>query len=222
MSRDEVQQEGIACYQLYIRALLDITDNRQRRRRGPAAAGGGQGRRGPYLVVAADKGTASFSDIANAISAEYDFWLGTPLPPAAAPVTTTRRWASPPAAPGCRCSAISARSASTCRADFTVVGIGDMAGDVFGNGMLLSEHIRLVAAFNHQHIFIDPSPTPPPVLPSASACSSCRAQAGATTRPPDGVRRRRGVLRAPPSRSRFPAEMKARFDIEADHLPPLN
>ena len=113
----------------------------------------------PYLVVAADKGTATFSDIANEISVSTGSGSATRSPPAARPATTTRRWASPPAAPGSRSSGTSATWASTPRPqDFTVVGVGDMSGDVFGNGMLLSEHIRLVAAFDHRHIFLDPDP----------------------------------------------------------------
>ena len=106
-------------------------------------------------------------------------------PRAARAATTTRRWASPRAAPGSRSSATSASSGTTSsREDFTVVGIGDMSGDVFGNGMLLSPHIRLVAAFDHRHVFLDPDPdSERAASPSASACSSCRARRGPTTTP---------------------------------------
>ena len=113
----------------------------------------------PYLVVAADKGTATFSDIANAISEEYGFWLGDAFASGGSAGYDHKKMA------------ITARGAWECvkrhfreigidiqSQDFTVAGIGDMAGDVFGNGMLQSRHIRLIAAFNHQHIFIDPQP----------------------------------------------------------------
>ncbi len=112
-----------------------------------------------YLVVAADKGTATFSDIANAISQEYGFWLGDAFASGGSAGYDHKKMA------------ITARGAWECvkrhfreigvdiqNQNFTVAGIGDMAGDVFGNGMLQSRHIRLVAAFNHQHIFIDPQP----------------------------------------------------------------
>jgi glutamate dehydrogenase len=114
----------------------------------------------PYLVVAADKGTATFSDIANSVSppTTASGWAMR-SPPAARSATTTRRWASPRAAPGRPSSATSARWAChTQTTPFTVAGIGDMSGDVFGNGMLLSEQIKLVLAFDHRHIFIDPTP----------------------------------------------------------------
>ncbi len=114
-----------------------------------------------YLVVAADKGTATFSDIANAISEEYGFWLGDAFASGGSAGYDHKKMA------------ITARGAWECvkrhfreigvdiqRQNFTVTGIGDMAGDVFGNGMLQSPHIRLVAAFNHQHIFIDPAAGP--------------------------------------------------------------
>ena len=159
MSRAEVQQEGVACYELFIRALLDITDNRNGDVvvRPPQVVAKDED--DPYLVVAADKGTASFSDIANAISAQYEFWLGDAFASGGSVgydhkkmgITARGAWVS--VQRHFREMDIDIQST-----EFTVVGIGDMAGDVFGNGMLLSPHIRLVAAFNHQHIFIDPDP----------------------------------------------------------------
>ena len=141
--------------------MFDITDNRVGDTIVPPVDVVRHDGDDPYLVVAADKGTATFSDIANGISVERGFWLATPSPRAAARATTTRRWASPRAAPGNRSSATSARLGRDTQAeDFTVVGVGDMSGDVFGNGMLLSPHIRLIAAFNHLHIFLDPDPDP--------------------------------------------------------------
>ncbi|HTV78943.1 MAG TPA: NAD-glutamate dehydrogenase [Steroidobacteraceae bacterium] len=155
------QREGIRCYQLFMRGLLDITDNivnlqvvppRQVTRRDPDD---------PYLVVAADKGTASFSDIANAISAEYSFWLGDAFASGGSAgydhkkmgITARGAWESVK-----RHFRELGRDIQA--EDFTVCGIGDMSGDVFGNGMLLSKHIRLVAAFDHRHIFLDPAPDP--------------------------------------------------------------
>ncbi len=159
MSRTEVQAEGVACYELFIRALLDITDNRSATGviRPPQVVA--KDDEDPYLVVAADKGTASFSDIANRIAQEYNFWLGDAFASGGSTGYDHKKMG------------ITARGAWICvqrhfhemgtdiqATDFTVVGIGDMSGDVFGNGMLLSRHTRLLAAFNHQHIFVDPDP----------------------------------------------------------------
>ena len=112
-----------------------------------------------YLVVAADKGTATFSDIANAISAEYGFWLGDAFASGGSAgydhkkmgITARGAWE-------CVKRHFREMGIDTQKTDFTVAGIGDMSGDVFGNGMLLSRHIRLQAAFDHRHIFIDPNP----------------------------------------------------------------
>ena len=157
--RDAVLAEGIACYRRFINGLLDITDNLvdgkvahpQRVVRHDADD--------PYLVVAADKGTATFSDIANALSAEHGFWLGDAFASGGSVgydhkgmgITAKGAWESVK-----RHFRALGRNCQT--EDFTCVGIGDMSGDVFGNGMLLSEHIRLLAAFDHRHIFLDPAP----------------------------------------------------------------
>lgn len=160
-SREEIQAEGINCYKQFIRGLLDITDNYVDGAISKPVAVVCYDEDDPYLVVAADKGTATFSDIANAISLEYGFWLGDAFASGGSVGYDHKRMG------------ITARGAweSVKRhfyqigvdintTDFTVVGIGDMAGDVFGNGMLLSNHIKLLAAFNHMHIFIDPTPDP--------------------------------------------------------------
>lgn len=159
MSRDEVQQEGIECYKLFIRGLLDITDNRGEVAvvRPPHVVAKDED--DPYLVVAADKGTATFSDIANGLSAEYDFWLGDAFASGGSAgydhkkmgITAKGAWVSVQ-------RLFREMGVDVQNDEFSVVGIGDMAGDVFGNGMLLSQKIRLVAAFNHLHIFIDPEP----------------------------------------------------------------
>jgi glutamate dehydrogenase len=166
--RDRLMAEGIECYKTLIRGLLDLTDN-------IAADGGGNGAArhivvpppavvrhdgdDPYLVVAADKGTATFSDIANGIAEEYGFWLGDAFASGgsagydhkALGITSRGAW-----------ELIKRHFRELGRdiqsSDFTVVGVGDMSGDVFGNGMLQSRHTRLIAAFNHLHIFIDPEP----------------------------------------------------------------
>ncbi len=142
-----------------MRGLLDITDNLVRDRIAPPLQVVRRDADDPYLVVAADKGTASFSDIANAIAAEYSFWLGDAFASGGSAgydhkkmgITARGAWESVK-----RHFRELGRDIQT--EDFSVCGIGDMSGDVFGNGMLLSRHIRLLAAFDHRHIFIDPAP----------------------------------------------------------------
>ncbi|MEE4109335.1 MAG: NAD-glutamate dehydrogenase, partial [Halieaceae bacterium] len=159
MSRDEMQEEGIACYRTFIRGLLDITDNRVEDRVVHPPLTVCKDDEDPYLVVAADKGTATFSDIANELAADYDFWLGDAFASGGSVgydhkkmgITARGAWVSVER----HFRELGINVATT---DFTVIGIGDMSGDVFGNGMLLSRHIRLLAAFNHQHIFVDPDP----------------------------------------------------------------
>ncbi len=160
-SRDEIQAEAIACYEIFVSALLDITDNLKE---GQLVAPPNVVRYDdddPYLVVAADKGTASFSDIANRIAARYEFWLGDAFASGGSAgydhkkmgITAKGAWVSVE-------RHFRERGIDVQHDSISVIGIGDMSGDVFGNGLLLSERLRLVAAFNHQHIFIDPSPDP--------------------------------------------------------------
>jgi glutamate dehydrogenase len=163
VDREAFRDEGVACYRLFVAGLLDVTDNVDRatgavvtpvrvvRRDGDDA----------YLVVAADKGTATFSDIANDVAKTYGFWLGDAFASGgsvgydhkAMGITAKGAWESVK-------RHFREMGVDTQAEDFTVVGVGDMSGDVFGNGMLLSEHIRLLAAFDHRHIFIDPEPDP--------------------------------------------------------------
>ena len=158
-SPQERQQNAIACYQTFIRGLLDLTDNIEEGSITPPADVVRRDGDDPYLVVAADKGTASFSDIANAISIEYGFWLGDAFASGGSAgydhkkmgITARGGWESVK-------RHFRELGIDTQKQEFTVAGIGDMSGDVFGNGMLLSPHIKLVAAFNHQHIFLDPVP----------------------------------------------------------------
>jgi len=159
--REALQEEAVACYRSFLSGMLDVTDN----------IVGGQVTApertvrydddDPYLVVAADKGTASFSDIANSVSATYRFWLGDAFASGGSHgydhkqmgITARGAWESVK-------RHFRELGTDIQTTDFTVVGIGDMSGDVFGNGMLLSPHIKLVAAFNHMHVFLDPNPDP--------------------------------------------------------------
>lgn len=158
-SREQIQAEGVRCYQNFIRALLDITDNYHDGAVIKPQQVITYDDDDPYFVVAADKGTATFSDYANEISQEYNFWLGDAFASGGSfgydhkkmGITARGAWESVR-------QHFYILGQSIDSSDFTVVGIGDMAGDVFGNGMLQSEHIQLIAAFNHLHIFIDPNP----------------------------------------------------------------
>ncbi len=158
-SRDEFMAEGIECYKTFLRGMLDITDNLKGTKVIPPKDVVRLDGDDPYLVVAADKGTATFSDIANSLSQEYGFWLDDAFASGGSAGYDHKKMG------------ITARGAwesvklhfrqlnhNTQTQPFDVIGIGDMGGDVFGNGMLLSEHIRLVGAFNHLHIFCDPNP----------------------------------------------------------------
>jgi glutamate dehydrogenase len=157
--RDAWLAEGIACYQMFIGALLDVTDNLINSAVVPPQRVVRHDVDDPYLVVAADKGTATFSDIANKISVDRGFWMGDAFASGgsvgydhkAMGITAKGAWESVK-------RHFLELGVNTQTQDFTAVGVGDMSGDVFGNGMLLSEHIRLIAAFDHRHIFIDPSP----------------------------------------------------------------
>ncbi|MFJ2774509.1 NAD-glutamate dehydrogenase [Streptomyces sp. NPDC087300] len=159
VDRDAWLAEGVACYKTFISALLDITDNLVAGEVVPPSGVVRHDEDDTYLVVAADKGTATFSDIANQVAESYDFWLGDAFASGGSAgydhkgmgITARGAWESVK-------RHFRELGTDTQTEDFTVVGVGDMSGDVFGNGMLLSEHIRLVAAFDHRHIFIDPRP----------------------------------------------------------------
>ena len=159
--RDAVQAEGAACYEIFVSGLLDLGDNLDGGRVLPPRDVVRYDGDDPYLVVAADKGTATFSDLANRVAAGYRFWLGDAFASGGSRgydhkgmgITARGAWESVK-------RHFRELGSDVQRTDFTVVGIGDMSGDVFGNGMLMSEHIRLVGAFNHQHVFLDPDPDP--------------------------------------------------------------
>jgi glutamate dehydrogenase len=157
--REAWMAEGIACYKILLSGMLDLTDNIVKGAVVPPANVVRHDVDDTYLVVAADKGTATFSDIANGVSKDYGFWLGDAFASGGSVgydhkkmgITARGAWEAVK-------RHFRALNVNTQTTPFTVAGIGDMSGDVFGNGMLLSEHIQLVVAFDHRHIFIDPTP----------------------------------------------------------------
>ncbi|MDZ7843012.1 MAG: NAD-glutamate dehydrogenase [Gammaproteobacteria bacterium] len=160
-SPDALKEEVVRCYSTFIQGLLDLTDNRVDGEIVPPKNTVRYDDDDPYLVVAADKGTATFSDLANSIADRNNFWLGDAFASGGSEgydhkgmgITARGAWES--------VKRHFRELGRDCQAEpFTVTGIGDMGGDVFGNGMLLSRQIKLVAAFNHLHIFIDPDPDP--------------------------------------------------------------
>jgi glutamate dehydrogenase len=159
--REAYQREVLACYRMLISAMLDITDNLKAGQVIPPERVVRHDGDDPYLVVAADKGTATFSDIANEIALSRGFWLGDAFASGGSAgydhkkmgITARGAWESVR-------FHFKTLGIDVSTTDFTVAGIGDMSGDVFGNGMLLSEHIKLVAAFDHRHVFLDPEPDP--------------------------------------------------------------
>jgi glutamate dehydrogenase len=159
--REAFMKAGIACYKDFISGLLDVTDNLVDGKVVPPPDVVRHDGDDTYLVVAADKGTATFSDIANEVAASYGFWLGDAFASGgsvgydhkAMGITARGAWESVK-------YLFRSLGRDIQNEDFTTVGIGDMSGDVFGNGMLLSKHTKLVAAFDHRHIFIDPDPDP--------------------------------------------------------------
>jgi glutamate dehydrogenase len=159
--REAYQAEVLACYRTFISAMLEVTDNLHAGQVVPPPGVVRFDTDDPYLVVAADKGTATFSDTANEIAASYGFWLGDAFASGGSEgydhkkmgITARGAWESVK-------FYFATLGVDTQTTDFTVAGVGDMSGDVFGNGMLLSRHIKLVAAFDHRHIFLDPAPDP--------------------------------------------------------------
>ena len=159
--RDAYLAEVLACYQMFVSAMLDVTDNLKAGEVIPPDGVVRHDGDDPYLVVAADKGTATFSDTANAIALRHGFWLGDAFASGGSAgydhkkmgITARGAWESVK-------FHFRTLGLDIGKAEFTVAGIGDMSGDVFGNGMLLSEHIKLVAAFDHRHVFVDPDPDP--------------------------------------------------------------
>ncbi|HYM30418.1 MAG TPA: NAD-glutamate dehydrogenase, partial [Candidatus Cybelea sp.] len=220
--RDAVQADGVECYRTFIRALLDITDNRIGAKIVPPKEVVRLDSDDPYFVVAADKGTATFSDIANSLSAEYGFWLGDAFASGGSAGYDHKKMG------------ITARGAwemvkrhfrelgrDVQREDFTVVGIGDMSGDVFGNGMLQSEHIRLLAAFDHRHVFIDPEPDVAKTFAERKRMFALPRSSWADF-DPKLISRGGGVFDRKLKSIRLSPEVKARFRIERDAMTPTD
>ncbi len=218
--RDALRQEVRECYQTMMRGLLDLTDNldgdevvpppRVRRRDGDD----------PYLVVAADKGTATFSDTANGISADYGFWLDDAFASGGSAgydhkkMAITARGAWESVKRHFRELGIDIQSQ-----DFSVVGVGDMSGDVFGNGMLLSKHIRLIGAFNHLHIFVDPDPDPERAWAERKRLFDLPRSSWADY-DPELISAGGGVFDRKAKSIEISAEMRAALDIEEESLRP--
>ncbi|AOS97778.1 NAD-specific glutamate dehydrogenase [Microbulbifer aggregans] len=219
-SRDAMLEAGIACYRTFIRGLLDITDNLKEGEVVPPELVVRRDEDDPYLVVAADKGTAAFSDIANGIAAEYDFWLGDAFASGGSQgydhkkmgITARGAWVSVQ-------RHFREMGVNVQDEEFSVVGIGDMGGDVFGNGMLLSEHICLKGAFNHLHIFVDPNP---------DAAASFKERKRLFEMPRSSwtdydqklISKGGGIFERRAKSIRITPEMKEAFGIEADQLNP--
>ncbi|WP_252271570.1 NAD-glutamate dehydrogenase [Pseudomonas subflava] len=219
-SRDDIQAEAIACYRIFISGLLDVTDNLKEGKVVPPEGVVRHDPDDPYLVVAADKGTATFSDIANGIAQDYGFWLGDAFASGGSAgydhkgmgITAKGGWVSVQ-------RHFRERGIDVQKDPVTVIGIGDMAGDVFGNGLLLSDQLQMVAAFNHLHIFIDPNPDPARSFAErqrmfALPRSSWADYDAKLISEGGGI-----FLRSAKSIAISP-QMKARFDIAADKLAP--
>ncbi|MCG8413365.1 MAG: NAD-glutamate dehydrogenase, partial [Pseudomonadales bacterium] len=218
--REQFMAQGVESYKTFISGLLDITDNLVDGKLVPPQQVVRRDTDDPYLVVAADKGTATFSDIANGIAKDYGFWLGDGFASGGSNgydhkqmgITARGAWVSVQ-------RHFRELGIDVQKEDFTVVGIGDMSGDVFGNGMLLSRHICLVAAFNHMHIFVDPDP---------DSASSFRERQRLFKKPRSAwsdynaklISKGGGIFARSEKSITITAEMKKRFAIEHDALTP--
>ncbi|MBU0522239.1 MULTISPECIES: NAD-glutamate dehydrogenase [Pseudomonas] len=219
-SRDEIAAEGIACYRIFISGLLDITDNLKDGALVPPANVVRHDDDDPYLVVAADKGTATFSDIANGIAIDYGFWLGDAFASGGSAgydhkkmgITAKGAWVGVQ-------RHFRERGINVQEDSITVVGVGDMAGDVFGNGLLMSDKLQLVAAFNHLHIFIDPNPEPANSFAERQRLFDLPRSAWSdydTSIMSEGG----GIFSRSAKSIAISPQMKERFDIQADKLTP--
>lgn len=219
-SRDEIAAEGIACYRIFISGLLDITDNLKDGKLVPPVNVVRHDDDDPYLVVAADKGTATFSDIANGIAIEYGFWLGDAFASGGSAgydhkkmgITAKGAWVGVQ-------RHFRERGINVQEDSITVVGVGDMAGDVFGNGLLMSDKLQLVAAFNHMHIFIDPNPNPATSFVERKRMFDLPRSAWSdydTSIMSEGG----GIFSRSAKSIAISPQMKERFDIQADKLTP--
>ena len=218
--RDAQQEEGIACYRMLIDGLLDLTDNLVEGALVPPPDVVRYDGDDPYLVVAADKGTASFSDIANEISTGRGFWLGDAFASGGAAgydhkkmgITARGTWESVK-------RHFRELGTDIQKTDFTVVGIGSMAGDVFGNGMLLSRHIKLLAAFDHMHIFLDPDPDPAASFAERQRLFGLPRSSWADYKS-KALSKGGGVFERGAKSVTLSAAVKQRFGLSADRLTP--
>jgi glutamate dehydrogenase len=219
-SREEWLQEGVNCYRTFIQGLLDITDNLVGGEVAPPQAVVRKDADDTYLVVAADKGTATFSDIANEISEQYNFWLGDAFASGGSVgydhkkmgITARGAWVSVQ-------RHFRELGLNVQEQEFSVIGIGDMAGDVFGNGMLLSEHILLTAAFNHQHIFIDPNPDAASSFAERKRLFQLERSSWEDYNT-ELISAGGGIFKRSAKSISLSAEMRERFHIEAESLTP--
>ncbi|MBT8148606.1 MAG: NAD-glutamate dehydrogenase, partial [Gammaproteobacteria bacterium] len=218
--RDEFIKEGISSYKVFISGLLDLSDNLAFEKVIAPKNVVRYDEDDTYLVVAADKGTAKFSDISNGLAADYGFWLGDAFASGGSQgydhkgmgITARGAWVSVQ-------RHFRERGLDVQRTDFTVVGIGDMGGDVFGNGMLLSEHIQLVAAFNHLHIFIDPCPDPAQSFAERKRLFEA-SHSGWSEYNSSLISKGGGVFLRTAKAITITAQMKKIFDINASSLTP--
>ncbi|NVL31915.1 NAD-glutamate dehydrogenase, partial [Pseudomonas syringae pv. actinidiae] len=219
-NRDEVQAEAIACYRIFISGLLDITDNLKEGVLVPPVNVVRHDDDDPYLVVAADKGTATFSDIANGIAIDYGFWLGDAFASGGSAgydhkkmgITAKGAWVGVQ-------RHFRERDINVQQDSISVIGIGDMAGDVFGNGLLMSDKLQLVAAFNHLHIFIDPNPEPASSFAERERLFNL-PRSSWTDYDTSIMSAGGGIFPRSLKSIAITEQMKARFDIKADKLTP--
>jgi glutamate dehydrogenase len=218
--REALLEEVAACYRLFVSGLLDLTDNIVGGRVVAPPAVVRHDEDDVYLVVAADKGTASLSDLANGVAAEYGFWLGDAFASGGSHgydhkkmgVTARGAWES--VKRHFRNLGLAVQSD-----DFTVVGIGDMSGDVFGNGMLLSPHIKLVGAFNHDHVFLDPRPDPVASFAERRRLFDLPASSWGDY-DPAAISEGGGVFARSAKRIPLSAQVREALDVEAEALTP--
>ena len=219
--RATFQREGVEAYKTLLRGMLDITDNLRGDEVLPPPEVARRDADDPYLVVAADKGTATFSDIANGVSGDYHFWLGDAFASGgsagydhkAMGITAKGGW-----------EAVKRHfrelGVDIQRQDFTVVGCGDMSGDVFGNAMLLSPHIKLIAAFNHSHVFIDPDPDPAKTLVERQRMFDQRQNWNGYNK--ELLSRGGGIYERSAKTITVSEEAVKRFDLPSKTLPPAD
>ena len=219
--REAFLAEGIECYKTFIRGLLDVTDNLQAGSLIPPKSVVRRDGDDPYLVVAADKGTATFSDIANGVSVEYGFWLDDAFASGGSAgydhkkmgITARGAWESVK-------RHFRELGKDTQSEPFTCIGVGDMSGDVFGNGMLLSEQIKLVAAFNHMHIFVDPDPDPAKSFAERKRMFEL-PRSSWTDYNEKLISKGGGIFDRKAKSLKISKEMKALFAIDEDSLTPI-